>query len=94
MNVTQQQIDEMLLGPWSDDLRDAIELHHDVFLWERPENGEPGPWAIEVSHEVQTYLSRACVNPPEPWSEISYVKKTIRIVKAGSTCSQKQEATK
>ena len=96
MNVTKQQIDEMLRGPWSEDLRYAIELHHDVFLQKHPENGEPGPWAIEISHEVKKYSRRVCVSPRGPrvkW-ETSYVEKTIRIVKVGSTCSEKQETTK
>ena len=95
MNVTKQQIDEMLLGPWSDDLRDAIELHHDVVLYKCPENGEPGPWAIEISYEVQKYSSRVCVSPRGPrvkW-DTAYVEKTIRIVKAQSSCSEKQETT-
>jgi hypothetical protein len=97
MNVTEQQIDEMLLGPWSDDLRDAIELlHHDAVAWQGPEIGESGPWAVEVSHEVRKRSNLVCVNPLGPIAErqTAYVEKTIRIVRAQSSCSEKQETTK
>lgn len=96
MNVTEQQIDQMLPGPWSDDLRDAIELlHRDAVVWQGPDIGEPGPWAVEVSYEIRKRSNLVCVNPLGPIAEwqTTYVEKTIRIVRAQSSCSEKQETT-